>query len=1204
MKVIKYFLLSLTALFIPFLCTVNSYATSRGTENAASIVAALTPAEKRFRAQNNIIFTNDPECDPTASLISSVSTSAKPSGDQITWIGDSYSVRAFNYNQLTQKFGDGLDYGGKENVDTSSGYIQVGKSFGGTVSGNPSGIEVATRIKNSIRPYLVFALGTNNIGSSEATVSGYINDLLSLAPGSKIILVTAKDNRNSDYSGVNNAIKNAQSSHNDKIFVADWASVASSEDYDSDNLHLTQSGSQKWINLIYDALPGSSGPATIAGGVTTATYKGHTIAFPIAGASKSQQNSISTIPCNHPIGCHYGAGAQSGNANAAFDICWGGDCKNQTVVSITDGTITRDIQTTRNGANCNHVRIRSDIDGTVIAYMHLTYEDLSLKAGDHVSAGQVIGHINWGDGASGAGPCNDNSVAHVHIDKGTDRNADGGPSESARDPELVQMINTVYAALPESGTVGSTNTENTSSTPSLSPTSNSTNNNAGVAWNTIAQAGISGVSDNPAAIAGIVGNFMQESGGGTFDIDPFICSPAGYLGIFQTGGSRSTDMKSFMSANGSSWKDGCSMKASGASQDEIIKAVEAETKFMLQESVFESFTKNLDKVTNKTPESYAELFLVTDEIAYGGSSNLTDPGVASLARSLYGERTWQDADKRSEYAKKAYEAFSNGTYSYQSSSSTSDPCPNETQSSSLCSGGLSSGGMTLEQAQSFMKTYADEAAKGTTGTVTLDGVSITDSGCTGAKGSGIGGALNNCSAFSAWFINRYTSVTNFPVTQGSQTVNKLVSEYGFNNLSNKPEVYSIVSMGPETGSANGWANHTGVVLGIDEANDKIIIGEASCSLGYATDGKGWQWPGVHEYSLKEYSEGGTYAPVYASTNGFLKELSNTCSGSDNVDISSLSLEEKVAQLFIIYANEFTSFKDSTGSTPGGVIFMNEGGDLSGGRNSVKQKIGSMQSEAKEKMFIAVDEEGGTVARLANAGLCSDIGNASSLNSVNAAKTAGSTVGDCMKGLGFNVDFAPVADTLYEAGSSVLANRVFANSSDPNTVAKLSTAFGSGLESKGVIAVYKHFPGHGSSASDTHTGGASTSKTWSQLKNEDIIPFKSAIDSRAKMIMAAHITTADSNGPASMSSKYLTDYLRGELGYKGLIVTDALNMGAATQASSTPALAAFKAGADLLLMPNNPSSAYNSILNAVKSGEIPESRLNESVQRILNAKKGL
>ena len=162
--------------------------------------------------------------------------------------------------------------------------------------------------------------------------------------------------------------------------------------------------------------------------------------------------------------------------------------------------------------------------------------------------------------------------------------------------------------------------------------------------------------------------------------------------------------------------------------------------------------------------------------------------------------------------------------------------------------------MTLEQAQSFMKTYADEAAKGTTGTVTLDGVSITDSGCTGAKGSGIGGALNNCSAFSAWFINRYTSVTNFPVTQGSQTVNKLVSEYGFNNLSNKPEVYSIVSMGPETGSANGWANHTGVVLGIDEANDKIIIGEASCSLGYATDGKGWQWPGAHEYSLKEYSE--------------------------------------------------------------------------------------------------------------------------------------------------------------------------------------------------------------------------------------------------------------------------------------------------------------------------------------------------------------
>lgn len=1201
MKAIKTFLLSFLVVGISFLCTINANATNPNNN--------LSPSELRFYSQNNIIFSNYPTCDPTASLIPSVSTS-KPSGNQITWIGDSYSVRAYSYNnQIESKFGSGVDYGGKNNVDKPSGYIQVSKTIGGTNDSNPPGLQIVEKISSTIKPYLVFALGTNNGNSTESEITSDIEKLTKLIPNTKIILVTAATNTDTNYSGVNEAYKKA-ASNNGNIYIADWASKASAGDYESDNIHLTKEGSQKWIDTIYNALPGGSGPAVTAGGVTTTTYKGHTIAFPIAGASKSQTNAVSNIPCNHSIGCHYGPGAQSGNANAAFDICYG-DCKNQTVVSITDGTVTRDIQTTRNGANCNHVRIKSDIDGTVIAYMHLTSEDLGLKAGDHVSAGQVIGHIDWGDGSSGAGPCNDNSMAHVHIDKGTSKNSTGGPTESERDPELVKMINAAYDALPESGTSGGTNTENTSSTPSLSPSASSANNNAGVAWNAIANAGVSNLSDNPAAIAGVIGNLMNESGGNTFDIDPFICQYGGGpgRGIYQAIGSRREKLLSYL---GSKWKDGCSMKSANASQDEINSAIEAEIKFMLtdstEKSLIDDFINHFNVITNKTPESYAELFLIIFEGAYGEYGNdhtIKDPGVLEFGKTK-GHEHWQAAGERRENAKKAYETFSGGSYSYTSSSPTADPCiQDSTASSPDCSGGLTTNGMTLEQAQSFMKTYTDEASKGSTGTVALDGVSVTDSGCTGIKGNGIGGALNNCSAFSAWFINRYTSVTDFPVTQGSQTVTKLVSDYGFTNLSNKPEVYSVVSMGPHSGSANGWTNHTGIVLGIDEANDKIIIGEASCSLGYFKDSLNQQWPGAHEYKLSDYSKGGTYAPVYASTNGFLKSISNgnTCSGKENVNINNLSLEEKVAQLFITYASEYDDFKSSTGSAPGGVIFMNDG-DLSSDRSSVKQKIGNMQSEAKEKLFISVDEEGGSVARLASAGLCSNTGNASELTSINAAKSAGSTIGDCMKGLGFNVDFAPVADTLYEAGSSVLKNRVFANSSDPNTVAKLSTAFAEGLSSKGIIATYKHFPGHGSSAADTHTGGASTTKNWSELKSEDVIPFKSAIDSGAQMIMVAHITTADSNGPASMSSKYLTDYLRGELGYKGLIVTDALNMEAATQASSTPALAAFKAGADLLLMPSNSASAYNSVLNAVKSGEISETRLNESVQRILNAKKGL
>ena len=1145
----------------------------------------------KLYSQNSIYFFRD--CDLNASLNSSVTTTPKPTGNQITWIGDSYT--------------EGAESIIKDKLPGVELIFKVSKNFKGNNSSNPSGISILEEKKDELREYIIFALGTND-GMNGGVTKSDIDKAISLIGNKKIVFVTAYTANGNNYDAFNEALKEAKSAHLGQVYVADWAAVAKPEYYEQDGSKIHPTGHyQEWFDVIYDALPGGS--SSTVGGVTTTTYKGHTIAFPLAGASKDNisgghgaYTSLSNLPCGSSVGCHYGE-----NTDPAFDICFadGDKCKKDaTVVSMTDGVITevkyeRTSHTSGITGPCNTVGVKSDYDQKVIAYLHMKY-DPNIKLGTKVKAGDVIGKV------SDDSYCHDESTEHVHIDKNSDASSNLGPMTSSRDPELVDMMNAAYAALPESGTSGSTNVNSsntTSSTPSLSPSASQPNNNAAVAWSTIANAGVNGVSNDPAVIAGIIGNFMVESGGGTFDIDPFVVSSSGYAGIYQTGEGRRTGMVEYMAAHGAPWRDGGNMRAANVSQDEIFEAVKVETEFMLSESDFQSFVNVLDRVENKTPESYSDLFLVINERATGPApgydNSLSDPGVISLAG---GVSEWQAAGWRRESAKKAYEAFSGGSYVYSSSSGI-DPCPDPTAPGSTnCSGGLPENGMTLTEAEAFMKTYADEASKGTTGTVELEGVSVTDSGCTGSSGNGVGGALNNCSAFSAWFVNRYTSVNDFPVTQGSQTVDKLVSDYGFNNLGNKPELYSIVSMGPMSGSANGWSNHTSVVLGIDEANDKIIVGEASCSVGYFKDSGGWQWPGAHEYSLSKYSSGGTYAPVYASTKGYLK---NVCSGGGNVDISQLKLEEKVAQLFVIYANQYDSFRSAIGSAPGGVIFMNEGGDIVGDRTSMKAKIGNMQSQAKEKMFIAVDEEGGTVARLASAGLCDNSGSASGLSSKNAAKSAGSTIGDCMKGLGFNVDFAPVADTLYEAGSSVLSNRVFANSSDPNTVATLANSFREGLESKGIIATYKHFPGHGSAAGDTHSSKVLSSKSWSSFKNEDIIPFKTGIDNGLKMIMTAHITTNDSdNAPASMSSKYLQTYLRGELGYKGLIITDALNMGAATDYSSTPALSAFKAGADLLLMPKDPVSAYNTVLNAVKSGEISEERLNESVQRILNTKVGV
>lgn len=177
-------------------------------------------------------------------------------------------------------------------------------------------------------------------------------------------------------------------------------------------------------------------------------------------------------------------------------------------------------------------------------------------------------------------------------------------------------------------------------------------------------------------------------------------------------------------------------------------------------------------------------------------------------------------------------------------------------------GALRDGGMTtVEDAQDFMTAYRNEASLKKTGTYSFDGAKVSDSGCKD-------GTLNNCSAFSQWFVNRYTTAGEVSIYQGSQTVKQLLSlGKGFVDGGHTPAVYAIVSMGPQSGSANGWPNHTGVVLGIDQENDVIIIGEASCSNGFTST-----FPGAHSYSLSKYSCTGQYCPTYAYTDNILKGL--------------------------------------------------------------------------------------------------------------------------------------------------------------------------------------------------------------------------------------------------------------------------------------------------------------------------------------------
>ena len=339
-------------------------------------------------------------------------------------------------------------------------------------------------------------------------------------------------------------------------------------------------------------------------------------------------------------------------------------------------------------------------------------------------------------------------------------------------------------------------------------------------------------------------------------------------------------------------------------------------------------------------------------------------------------------------------------------------------------------------------------------------------------------------------------------------------------------------------------------------------------------------------------------------------------------LSAMSLEEKIAQLFIIVPESLVSgvdvvtaagdaTKEAINNTPvGGVVYLSS--NLKSPYQT-KEMLENIQSYSRDRiglpLFLCADEEGGTVCRIAgNAAFgVTDVGNMSAIGeSQDTAKAyeAGSTIGKYMSELGFNVDFAPVADVLSNSENQVIGRRSFGT--DPELVADMAKSLADGLADQGIISVYKHFPGHGATAGDTHAGYAYTDKTYEELEQCELVPFAKGVEEGIPMIMAAHISLPQVTGddvPASLSKKIITEILREKLGYDGLVVTDALNMAAVVSqySSAEAAVKALDAGADLLLMPQNFTEAYNGVINAVNDGRITEERIDESLVRIVKVK---
>ena len=375
---------------------------------------------------------------------------------------------------------------------------------------------------------------------------------------------------------------------------------------------------------------------------------------------------------------------------------------------------------------------------------------------------------------------------------------------------------------------------------------------------------------------------------------------------------------------------------------------------------------------------------------------------------------------------------------------------------------------------------------------------------------------------------------------------------------------------------------------------------------------------VSEAASRPLQAGST--AVQSADDGLRAESENAWEAEIETILAQMTLAEKAAQLFVVTpeaimgvdcvtkAGELSESAIDTWPV-GGLIFF---ADNLVSVEQTQEMLAGFQSYSLDRiglpLFLCVDEEGGSVARVANNAAFGavNVGNMSAIGATGdteRAYLAGAAIGTYLKDLGFNLDFAPVADVWSNPSNTVVKYRAFG--SDPELVADMAAALLGGLEDAGVYGTYKHFPGHGNTTADTHDGYAYSEKTLAELMACEFLPFVKGIEEGVSFIMAAHIALPNVTGddtPASMSPVIL-GLLRGALGYDGIIITDALNMGAITEdyTSAEAAVTALQAGADLLLMPEDFAEAYSGVLQAVADGSLTEERIDESLRRILRVK---
>src|SRR5712664_2394262 len=327
-------------------------------------------------------------------------------------------------------------------------------------------------------------------------------------------------------------------------------------------------------------------------------------------------------------------------------------------------------------------------------------------------------------------------------------------------------------------------------------------------------------------------------------------------------------------------------------------------------------------------------------------------------------------------------------------------------------------------------------------------------------------------------------------------------------------------------------------------------------------------------------------------------------------LAKLTTRQKIAQLVVPWlGGNYMALDDSAFQIATRWVDSLEVGGIVisvGSPYDIAAKLNTLQRRSKLPLLISADLEWGAAMRVVGATAFPYIMATGATGDERDAYTIGRIAALEGRAVGIHVNFAPDADVNNNPLNPIINTRSFGE--DPRAVARLVRAYVRGLQDNGMLATLKHFPGHGDTDADSHLGLPTIRANYARLDSVELVPFRAGIDAGAQVVMSAHIAFPALTGetPATLSAAMLTGVLRDSLKFKGLVVTDALQMGAivAKYGAGEAAVRAFEAGSDLPLMPADPDSAIASMLVALQTGRLTPARLDASVRRVLEIKRGL